>query len=305
MPSDNATVLAAARAHPQAFLPFASVSPERRAYRDRWQRDDPELVAELDALLRGGSFRGIGEISVAHFPAPGFPEADFDPASRVMTGIMALARTYRLPVLIHCEITRLAAFEALLAAYPDVAVIWAHGGYTPYFLARRLIERHPNLTYELSARTWRHHPRSPDYTIFMTDDALWPEWRQLLEDHPARFVVGTDAANRSREADQQRIDSVRLLLRQLSEPARRAIGTDNLLRLVGDPAVRRPRKASGANAGAPLSARRRLRHPPPAERLGSSAKPRLRPTCTQTAARLSFFLGLCWWPPQGRPKAAT
>lgn len=154
-----------------------------------------------------------------------------------MTGIMALARTYRLPVLIHCEITQLAAFESLLVAHPDVAVIWAHGGYTPYFLARRLIERHPNLTYELSARTWRHHPRSPDYTILMTDDALWPEWRELLEQHPARFVVGTDAANRSRASDQARIDSVHRVLQQLSEPTRRAVGTDNLLRLIGDPAA--------------------------------------------------------------------
>jgi predicted TIM-barrel fold metal-dependent hydrolase len=64
-----------------------------------------------------------------------------------------------------------------LRAQPDVQVIWAHGGYTPYFLARRLLERHPNLHYELSARTWRHHPRSPDYT-------------QLPE--PARNAVARD-----------------------------------------------------------------------------------------------------------------
>ena len=150
-----------------------------------------------------------------------------------MTGIMGLARRYRLPVLIHCEITRMNEMEALLAANRDVAVVWAHGGYTPYFLARRLVERHANLTYELSARTWRPHPRSPDYTIFMTGDALWPEWRQLIEDHPTRFVVGSDAANRSRASDQARIDSVRALLAQLSEPARRAVAVENVLRLVG------------------------------------------------------------------------
>jgi predicted TIM-barrel fold metal-dependent hydrolase len=44
--------------------------------------------------------------------------------------------------------------SALLERFPDVAVIWAHGGYTPLFVARRMLERHPNLTYELSARTW-------------------------------------------------------------------------------------------------------------------------------------------------------
>ncbi len=230
---DNATVLAAARAHPDRFVPFASVSPERREYRDLWAREDPRVVARLDEMLRGGGFRGIGEISVVHFPSPGFPEADFRLDGPVMAGIMALARRDRLPVLIHCEITRIREMEALLAANEDVAVIWAHGGYTPYFLARRLIERHPNLTYELSARTWRRHPRSPDYTIFMTDDTLWPEWRQLIEDHPTRFVVGTDAANRSRASDQARIDSVHALLAQLSEPTRRAVASDNLMRLLG------------------------------------------------------------------------
>jgi len=231
---DNDSVLAAARAHPERFIAFASVSPERRAYRELWARQDPALVAVLDAALRGGAFRGIGEISVSHFPSPGFPEADFSPGGPVMTGIMELARRYRLPVLIHCEITRMSEFEALLAANRDVAVIWAHGGYTPYFLARRFVERHPNLTYDLSARTWRHHPRSPDYTIFMTDDTVWPEWRKLIEDHPTRFIVGTDASNRSREADQQKIDSVRALLAQLPEPARSLVAERNLLRLVRD-----------------------------------------------------------------------
>lgn len=229
---DNATVLAAARAHPGRFIPFASVSPERREYRDLWAREDVRAVALLDDLLRGGGFRGIGEISVVHFPSPGFPEADFRLDGPVMTGIMALARRYRLPVLIHCEVTRSNEMEALLAGNRDVAVVWAHGGYTPYFLARRLVERHPNLHYELSARTWRHHPRSPDYTIFMTDDALWPQWQQLIEDHPTRFIAGTDAGNRTRASDQARIDSVRALLAQLSEPARRAVASDNLLRLV-------------------------------------------------------------------------
>jgi Tat protein secretion system quality control protein TatD with DNase activity len=231
--SDNAAVLAAARAHPDKFIPFVSVSPERREYRELWRREDPQLLETLEAALRDGTFRGIGEISVAHFPSPGFPEADFDPVGVLMTGIMRLAHRHRLPVLIHCEITRLAEFESLLRAHREVQVIWAHGGYTPYFLARRLLERHPNLHYELSARTWRHHPRSPEYTIFMTDTEVWPQWRALIEAMPTRFIVGTDATQRTRASDQERIDSVRRLLAQLDESTRDAVARRNLLRLVG------------------------------------------------------------------------
>ena len=88
-----------------------------------------------------------------------------------MSGILALARRYRVPVLLHIEWTRMRELSALLEQFPDVAVIWAHGGYTPLFIARRMLERHPNLTYELSARTWAEHPRSPDYTILRDGQA--------------------------------------------------------------------------------------------------------------------------------------
>jgi hypothetical protein len=80
------------RRHPDRFIAFASISPERAAYRPLWQRDDPALLQTLEALLASGRFRGIGEISAVHFPSPGLPEADFDPSGPTMAGILALAR---------------------------------------------------------------------------------------------------------------------------------------------------------------------------------------------------------------------
>jgi hypothetical protein len=79
--------------------------------------------------------------------------------------------------------------ERLLSDFPDVVVIWAHGGYAPVFLAERLLERHPNLLYELSARTWPEHPRSADYTILRDGALVWPQWLGLFERMPERFVV--------------------------------------------------------------------------------------------------------------------
>ena len=232
--SDNAALAMAARAHPDRLIPFISISPERRRYRDFWMRDDPALLAELDASLKTGVFKGIGEISVVHFPSRGFPEADFDPLGALMTGIMRLAERYRVPVTIHCEITRLREFEHLLDAFPAVRVIWAHGGYTPYFLARRMIEHYANLTYELSARTYLRHPRSPDYTIFRNETEIWPRWLELIEAHPTRFIVGTDGNQRRLESDQMNVDRVRLLLSQLTPETRELVATGNILRLVED-----------------------------------------------------------------------
>jgi hypothetical protein len=111
-------------------------------------------------------------------------------------------------------------------------VIWAHGGYTPLVLAERMLTRHPNLVYELSARTWPIHPRSPDYTILRDGNAVWPAWIDLIERMPGRFVVGTDASLRSAESDRARIGSVQNFLNQLQPEVRRTVASGNLMRLV-------------------------------------------------------------------------
>ena len=150
----------------------------------------------------------------------------------MMDGILALARKHRVPVIVHIESTRLGELSRLLEKYHDVPVIWAHGGYTPLFIARRMLERHPNLVYELSARTWPVHPRSPDYTILRDGKHVWPAWLELIESKADRFIVGTDASQRSREGDIMRFESVQAFLRQLSPATRERVARANLLRLI-------------------------------------------------------------------------
>ena len=229
---DNGGLIEAARRWPDRLIPFLSVSPEHREFRDAWAADDLRLVTIVDSLLRTGGFRGIGEISVSHFPGAGFPEADFSPHGRVMRGILEVARRHRVPVTVHVEVTRLRELEALLAEFRDVTIIWAHGGYTPLFLAERLLAGHPNLVYELSARTWTRHPRSPDYTILRNERDVWPEWLDLIQRMPDRFVAGTDASLRSIESDREKIASVSRFLEQLSPDVRRKVAIGNLERIL-------------------------------------------------------------------------
>ncbi len=230
---DHDGLLAAADQWPGRIVPFVSVSPEHREYREAWEEDDAAIAAIADSLLSGGGFFGIGEISVSHFPAPGFPEADFNPNGKAMHGIFEVARRHGVPVSVHSEVTRLREFEALLDAFPDVQVIWAHGGYTPLFLADRILKRHSNLTYELSARTWRNHPRSPDYTVLADGQRVWQGWLDLIESMPDRFLVGTDASLRSSASDREKIESVQHFLSQLSDSARSKVAYENLTRLLG------------------------------------------------------------------------
>lgn len=231
----NQDLLQAAARWPGRVLPFVSVGPEHPEFRPRWLADDPTLGTLVDSLVAGGGFWGIGEISVSHFSGAGFPEADFDPTGRAMQSLMSAARRHRVPILIHCEITRLQEFERLLTSFPDVTVVWAHGGYTPLVLAERLLAKYPNLIYELSARTWPHHPRSPDYTILRNGKEVWPEWVALIARFPTRFLVGTDAAGRSAAGDAERVASVQNLLAQLPDSARHLVARENLTRLLRQP----------------------------------------------------------------------
>jgi predicted TIM-barrel fold metal-dependent hydrolase len=231
--SSNESVADAAKAHPGKLIPFASISPERTAYRPAWDKQDDALLEQLDAMLATGLYKGIGEISAAHFPSAGFGETDFSPTGPMVTGILELARKHKVPVMLHVESTRMAELSQLLERFPDVPVIWAHGGYTPLFLARRMLDRHPNLYYELSARTWPRHPRSPDYTILRDGEKVWPEWLQLIEAMPGRFLVGTDASHRSASSEAMKFASVQNLLAQLSPAAREQVARGTLFRLVG------------------------------------------------------------------------
>jgi len=231
--SDNARVLEAVEKHPGRFVAFASISPERGAYRRQWQRDDPAILAELDALLASGRFKGIGEINVVHDASAGFAAIDFSPTSATMRGILALARKHRVPVMVHCEARGAAELAQLLEMFPDVAVIWAHGGYTGLAEARRMLARHPNLHYELSARTWPRHPRSPDYPI-VREGAIEPGWLALVESMPRRFLVGTDASHHLEANERMKLESVRDFLAQLSPSARAEVSGGTLRRLLGE-----------------------------------------------------------------------
>lgn len=219
--TDNREIVEAARRHPDKLVPFLSVSPERLQPYGQWWRDgDAALLAYAERELRTGAYRGHGELSIVHFPSRGFPEAEYSPAHPLMTGLMGLALKYRLPVMIHCEMTYAREFAALLARYPAVPVIWAHGGYAPLYWVERMLARHPNLTIDLSMRLVADHPRSPDYWILKSPGQLWPRWLELIKANPTRFVSGSDSSQRDPEVDAARIASMEILLPRLTPAAR-------------------------------------------------------------------------------------
>ena len=163
--SDNESIAESARRHPDRLIAFASISPERLAYRQLWNRDDPGCCKRWTRCSPPAAFAASADLGGA-LPLAGTAGGRLRPERPTMTGILALARRYRVPVLLHVESTRMRELSALLERFPDVAVIWAHGGYTPLFIARRMLERHPNLDLRAeradlgpaSALARLHHP---------------------------------------------------------------------------------------------------------------------------------------------------
>jgi len=116
-----------ARRYPGRIVPFGGGDDVRRLVRSlgarAWEAQDPaveEFLARLEALLRDGSLRGIGEIHVnnASSNVAGTPVYRF-PADSVLVGrLFELSSRYQVPMSVHmdAEPASVAELERLLAS---------------------------------------------------------------------------------------------------------------------------------------------------------------------------------------------
>ncbi len=214
----DALALDWARRYPDRFIPFAG----RAAIKDfiqfdgerAWTLQAPAVVAylrELEAALKAGQFKGIGEIiNTATF--------DFPADSPLMQRLWSLSARYRVPVNVHLDPyeERVAEMERLLASDRRGTWVWAHAGDAGPALLRRLLRAHPNFYVELSRRA----------SDIMRD----PEWKLLLEEFSDRFVLGTDVI--ALKGFMLTIGRWRQVLKQLSPATARKLAHQNAERLL-------------------------------------------------------------------------
>jgi predicted TIM-barrel fold metal-dependent hydrolase len=162
--------------------------------------NDPASLDLIAADLDTGIFRGLGEIVTRHGNSKTYIPVDHP----VMLGLFELAAQHGIPVSVHMDTTNpsrgesadeaqwLARFERALDQCSSTTFIWAHCGIGPSpDVVRRMLDRHPNLYCDLSARNpvWAHMRQvSPE---LLSIDR--PEWIDLLNAYPSRFLFGTDA----------------------------------------------------------------------------------------------------------------
>ena len=162
---------------PERIVPLLGVyrGPDDKT---SWQRDGA-LPARIEAELRNGGWRGIGELHL-------FAEGRHSPVFR---RIVELAVEFKLPLLLHADP---AVIDALYDIAPDQPVIWAHAGTFPYpDLIADYLERYPALRIDVSMR---------DDRIELNGE-IADAWYELFLSFPDRFMIGVDTFSASRWDD--------------------------------------------------------------------------------------------------------
>lgn len=161
------------------IIPFFSPYTHELGKRD-WFLDKQVVIKAQEGLAKGLYF-GIGEI---HFMAGFQPK----PENAVFLQLMALAKQYQMPALIHVDAADEKFFLGICKAHPAVKTIFAHAGgnLKPQHI-KSVLQQCPHVWVDLAARDdWRYGG--------LTDEQghLLPEWKKLILEFPSRFFTGTD-----------------------------------------------------------------------------------------------------------------
>lgn len=148
------------------FVPYRN-----REDRDSWL-DNPQLIEWMTAELDRGIYRGIGEFHLYN------GRVDVPVVHR----LVALSVERGLVLNVHGEAD---VIQQLLTFDPGIRLMWAHAGLkTQPQRVGQMLERYPRLYAELSHRG-----------DIAPDGHLAPEWRELFERFPDRFMIGSGTYN--------------------------------------------------------------------------------------------------------------
>lgn len=218
-----------------------------------------DFIDQLEEQARRGDYALIGQIEFRHYPSNAQCKADkthrgIDIPLNGPSGhrVFRLSDETGLPVSVHLEPedASLDALEEMLRAYPKAKVILSHFGQIRYpekerrfgpDLVRRLLTTYPGLYFDLSTgEPGRHYTcgthRVLDTVIWQEgkhgrqENTLKPAYKLIFAQFSDRFVAGFDYGPSNRQsADylRERIDNIRLILRDLPDEAKHNIAYRN------------------------------------------------------------------------------
>jgi predicted TIM-barrel fold metal-dependent hydrolase len=152
--------------------------------------------------LYPGFWEGIGEVMTRHDDLTALMYGEPGRADHIaLDPVYELAAQYDLPVFVHSDITSvwetdtpiyLPEIKAALHKHPNTRINWCHAGISRRLVVPTIIEdvhkllsKYPHLYVDLS---WVLY----DEYLVVNGQAV-PEWIQLIEAFPDRFMIGSDA----------------------------------------------------------------------------------------------------------------
>ena len=224
----------------------------------RWHGQDWTLIEELRRDALSGRYFAMGEFEARHYvSSTNNRDVHLPLDSPYFESVFALAQESGLPFLVHheAEDALLPEMERMLAKYPGATVVWCHvgrnrkpGTWTTFPTpdgVRAFIARYPNLhfdlnqakpggTYEPTGQVDAVLYEKSGSVLGREDWTLSPAWKRLLEEHPDRFLIGTDVNTGRWDGYDRVVDTFRsLILSALSRPAAEKIAWKNAWRLMG------------------------------------------------------------------------
>mgnify|MGYP001614601401 FL=1 len=241
-----------ANAHPDRFILATNGGTN-----PNWLKQKDSFIEQTEQYVRSGQYPIMGEFDFRHYLSShqcreGRADRDNDIPLNGPNGhrLFRLAQETGVAFVIHLEPedAPLAALEEMLRTYPKAKVIVAHFGQLRHpekekqfgpELVRRLLMTYPNLYYDISTghpgRRYACNANVLDTVLWENSgvsqtDALRPEYKAILSEFSTRFVVGTDYGGGRPPLPgflRDRVANLRLILRDLPEPAKHNIGYRN------------------------------------------------------------------------------
>ncbi len=211
---------------------------------DPTTHDYVQLVEEANRLFEAKKIKGLGELILNNQnsnPNPSFQrKAKID--SQGILQLLEVAKRWEGFVNIHAEDdpSSVQELENIAASYPSVPMVLAHCMFTANTsLIDGLLSKYPNLYCEMSARNdamfmnhfAKQHAERLDWIVF-DEKKLQPKWKDVIEKHPTRFMVGTDTFNSWVDV-KKTVRQIRGgLLQNLSPTTAKLVASENAIRIM-------------------------------------------------------------------------
>jgi hypothetical protein len=251
-----------ARVHPKRSAE-SSVLWLKRRYGERLVLGTPKAFDQRDDLsdgfvdrtlsfLRDERYRFVGEILFAHADKThGEQTPDGEryvaPEGRNVQRLLAALEARKTPLMFHWEVydweRDWPAFDRLFSRFPGVTFIWTHAGHGSAEQVRSVVSSHANVIVTLSKeekyqRAFSSQEKASTLGGPLIDRCgrVLPEWRELIERYPDRFMFATDAHKDFRWAVYPDIvKRWRDILGQFPEPLARSLASGNAEQIYGVP----------------------------------------------------------------------